>query len=74
LFEVLKGHCIGISIVDSTQIAVCNNLRIARHKVFQGMAARGKSSTGCFFGFKLHAVINHRGELRGYQAHSKQCQ
>ena len=27
------------------------------------MAARGKSSTGWFFGFKLHLVINHRSEL-----------
>jgi hypothetical protein len=27
------------------------------------MAARGKSSTGWFFGFKLHTVINHVGEL-----------
>ena len=29
------------------------------------MAARGKSSTGWFFGFKLHLVINHLGELLG---------
>jgi transposase len=63
LFDVLKGKCTGISIVDSTPIAVCDNLRIRRHRVFQGMAQRGKSSTGWFFGFKLHAVINHRGEL-----------
>ena len=27
------------------------------------MAQRGKSSTGWFYGFKLHAAINHRGEL-----------
>ena len=42
---------------------MCHNLRIGRHKVFAGLAARGKSSTGWFFGFKLHAVINHVGEL-----------
>ena len=63
LFEVLKGQCTGLSIVDSTPIAVCDNLRIKRHHVFRGLAARGKSSTGWFFGFKLHAVINHLGEL-----------
>lgn len=63
LFEVLKGRCTGISIVDSTPLAVCDNLRIKRHRVFKGIAQRGKSSTGWFFGFKLHAVINHMGEL-----------
>lgn len=63
LFEALKGQCTGISIADSTPVAVCDNLRIYRHRVFKGLAQRGKSSTGWFFGFKLHAAINHRGEL-----------
>jgi transposase len=63
LFEALKGRCTGITIVDSTPIAVCDNLRISRHRVFAETAARGKSSTGWFFGFKLHVAINHRGEL-----------
>jgi transposase len=63
LFDVLKGKCTGISIVDSTPIAVCDNLRIRRHRVFKDLAQRGKSSTGWFFGFKLHAAVNHVGEL-----------
>lgn len=63
LFELLKGDCTGVSIADSTPIAVCDNLRISRHRVFSGLAKRGKSSTGWFFGFKLHLVINHLGEL-----------
>lgn len=63
LFEAVKGQCTGISIVDSSPVAVCDNLRIARHRVFAGIAARGKSSTGWFFGFKLHIAINHCGEL-----------
>jgi len=63
LFETLKGKCTGLSIVDATPIAVCDNLRIKRHHVFKENAARGKTSTGWFYGFKLHAIINHMGEL-----------
>ncbi|MBE0698743.1 MAG: IS982 family transposase, partial [Anaerolineaceae bacterium] len=57
------GDCTGISFIDSTSLDVCVNQRIASHKVFSGFAARGKTSTGWFFGFKLHLVINDRGEL-----------
>lgn len=52
-----------IYVIDSTPLKVCINLRIPHHKVFRGVAERGKSSTGWFFGFKLHLVINHLGEL-----------
>jgi hypothetical protein len=57
------GDCTGSSFIDSTSIDVCLNQRIASHKVFAGLAGRGKTSTGWFFGFKLHLVINDRGEL-----------
>ena len=57
------GPCTGISFIDSTSLAVCHNRRIAHHKVFAGVAARGKTSVGWFFGFKLHLVFNDRGEL-----------
>jgi transposase len=57
------GHCTGISFIDSTPLDVCLNQRIHTHKVFAGLAARGKTSTGWFFGFKLHLVVNDRGEI-----------
>lgn len=63
LFEQLKGRCTGITILDSSPLAVCNNLRISRHRVLAQVAARGKSSTGWFYGLKLHVAINHHGEL-----------
>jgi len=58
-----KGKCTGISFVDSTPLVVCHNRRIQRHKVFDGLAERGKTSMGWFFGFKLHLIINDRGEI-----------
>jgi len=62
-FARLKGKPTGISFVDSTSLKVCHNLRIPRHKVFEGIAARGKGSMGWFYGFKLHLIINHRGDI-----------
>lgn len=61
--QSLRGQCTGISFVDSTPISVCHNRRIPRHKVFAGLAARGKTSMGWFFGFKLHYVVNEYGEI-----------
>jgi hypothetical protein len=58
-----KGECSGISFVDSTSLRVCHNRRIHSHQVFSGCAQRGKTSVDWFFGFKLHLVINDRGEL-----------
>jgi hypothetical protein len=62
-----KGRCTGISFIDSMPIQVCHNRRIHQHKVFDGVAQRGKNSMGWFFGFKLHLVINDRGELLAVQ-------
>ena len=44
-------------------MAVCHNLREKRHKVFKGLAKKGKTSTGWFFGFKLHFIFNTYGEI-----------
>lgn len=57
------GEKTGLYFVDSTTLKACHNRRIYRHKTFQGIAERGKNSMGWFYGFKLHIVINHRGEL-----------
>lgn len=60
------GECTGISYIDSTPIRVCKNKRIPRHKVFDNLAARGKSTMGYFYGFKLHFVINDKGEILSF--------
>ena len=58
-----RGQRTGIYYIDSTALAVCHNRRIGRHKTFAGLAARGKTSMGWFFGFKLHLVFNHLNEI-----------
>lgn len=60
------GKCTGINFLDSTPLKVCHNRRIHAHKVFRGLAARGKSSTGWFYGFKLHIIINDEGEILSF--------
>ncbi len=59
-------QCTGVSFIDSTRIAVCNNKRIRRNKVFRGLAEVGKSTMGWFFGFKLHLIVNDKGELLNF--------
>lgn len=60
------GAGTGISFLDSTSLKVCHNRRISQHKVFEGRAARGKTSVDWFFGFKLHLVVNDKGELLNF--------
>jgi hypothetical protein len=62
----LLGKCRGFSFVDSTILTVCHVRRISSNRVFHKVAKRGKTSTGWFFGFKLHLVINDRGEILAF--------
>ncbi len=43
-----KGDVTGIAFIDSTPLKVCHNRRIPSHKVFKGLAQRGKNSVGWF--------------------------
>ncbi len=63
LLHSLSGEQTGITFADSSKLAVCHNRRIHRHKVFEDLAARGKTSMGWFYGLKLHFVINHKGQI-----------
>lgn len=62
-----KGEMTGIAYIDSTPLEVCHPARARGHKVFQNLVGWGKSSTGWKFGFKLHLVINERGELLAFK-------
>jgi hypothetical protein len=60
------GKCTGISFIDSTALAVCSNQHIHAHRVFAALAQGGQTSSGGFFGFKLHLVVNDRGEILAF--------
>lgn len=70
LFAYLQSKCFGevtgISFIDSTSLKVCRNKRIPRNRVFKDIATRGKTTMGWFFGFKLHLIINDKGELLNF--------
>jgi hypothetical protein len=58
-----KGKRQGVAFIDSPLLAVCPPTRSARHKVFAGLAAWGKSSLGWTYGLKLPLLITELGEL-----------
>ena len=63
----LKIFCLrkftGISYIDSTPIRVCHIKREKQHKVFKEFAQKGQCSLGWFYEFKLHLIINDKGEI-----------
>ena len=58
-----QGKHTNIYYVDATKLPVCHNLREKRHKVFDGLAGKSKTSTGWFYGLKLHFVINQLSQV-----------
>ena len=45
-FSTLKGKPTGIEFIDSTSLKVCHNIRIPRHKTFDGSCATRKRHHG----------------------------
>ena len=67
MLHCISGEKTGTYIVDSTRLPICDNKRISRNKVFKGLAQRGKTTMGWFYGLKLHLLINYKGQIMGLQ-------
>jgi hypothetical protein len=63
LLSSMYASCDGTSLIDSTVIKVCHIKRELNHKTFKKSARKSKGTMGWFFGFKLHIIVNTRGEL-----------
>ena len=61
-----KSKRTGLYFVDSKKLPVCHIKREHSHRVFKGIASKGKSSTGYFYGLKLHLTINNLGEITSF--------
>lgn len=60
---ISQNVCTGTSFIDSFALPVCHVKRASFNKTFANIARKGKTSTGWFYGFKVHVVINERGEI-----------
>ena len=63
LLKSLEGQITDYLFIDSTPMPACHNRREKCHRVFKGYARKGKTSTGWFFGMKLHIIFNTNGEV-----------
>lgn len=65
--QSLTGEKTGIYFIDSTILKACHIKREKQHRVFNGIAKKAKSTIGWFFGFKLHLIINDKGEIMAFK-------
>ena len=63
LHSCAKSLHTGYYFIDSKKLQVCHLRREKSHKVFKDYARKGKTSTGWFYGLKVHLVINHLGQI-----------
>ena len=63
LYTVARSERTGLYFIDSKKLQVCHLKREKSNRVFKGVARKGKTSTGWFFGLKIHLIINNLGEI-----------
>lgn len=65
--QIKSGKKTGIYYIDGSCLPVCHLKRSSRNKVFSEIAKYGYTSVGCFFGLKIHLVINNLGQLIAFK-------
>lgn len=63
LLHSMSGKRDEIYFIDSTKLQICHNKRTGSNRVFKNLATMGRSSYGWFMGFKLHLIINSKGQI-----------
>ncbi len=58
-----KAACDGVSFIDSFSLKVCHPKRFYSHKVFRGLATRGKTSVGWFLGSSCRSLLLAKEEV-----------
>ena len=63
MMQNLSGEETGIYYIDSTKLQICHRKRTRSNKVFKNIYKVGCSSYGWFMGYKLHLIINNKGNI-----------
>jgi len=56
--QIFLKQQVRVAFVDSTPLPVCKTIRSSRHKTMKYFAQYSKSTTGWFYGLKLHLTCN----------------
>ena len=52
-----------IMFIDSTKLEVCKIWRAGKHKTMKLLATKSKSTTGWYYGIKLHILVDQNGNI-----------
>lgn len=63
LIKLNKDNSGKIVFIDSTKLEVCKIWRASEHKTMKQLAHKSKSTTGWFYGLKLHILCDEFGNL-----------
>lgn len=66
LYTTGQSKRTGLYFIDSKKLQVCHLRREKSNRVFKGIARKGKTSTGWFYGLKIHLIINNLGQIMSF--------
>ena len=65
--KINKNKLTKIKFIDSTPVPVCKIYRSSRHKTMKLLASKKKSTTGWFYGLKLHLMCDLKYNLTCFE-------